>query len=401
VNLSNGIRALQDEVTGWRRHIHAHPETAFEEHETARFIAAKLEEFGIEVHRGLGGTGVVGTLRRGRSSTAVGLRADMDALFIQEENTFSHRSRVHGKMHACGHDGHTAMLLGAASHLARHGEFDGTIQFIFQPAEETGDERCGGNAMVSGGLFEKFPVSGVFGLHNLPNIPLGQFSVRSGAMLASIDTFDFRIKSQQSHVALQYQVPDPMLVAMRAVEELHLFKARYVDPADPVVLSITQFQSGNPLHKPGVHVTPDEARVRGTLYTLNDTLRDTFEAAFNRIVKHAAECGGASYEAQFERGYPALINSDREKRLAVSVAEQIVGSSGVEADMKPVMGAEDFAFMLRRVPGCYVFLGTGPGDGSPVCSIHNPHYDFNDEIIPIGIEYWVTLAHRYLREATG
>jgi hippurate hydrolase len=294
------------------------------------------------------------------------------------------------------------MLLGAACHLARHGEFDGTIRFIFQPAEETGDERCGGNLMVSEGLFEKFPVSSVFGLHNMPNIPLGRFSVRSGAMLASVDTFDFRIKSEQSHVALQFRVPDPLLAAARAVEELHLFKARYVDPADPMVLSITQFQSGNPLHRQGVHVTPDEARVRGTIYTLNDELRDGFEQALTRIVRHAAESAGAGYECRFERGYPALINSDREKRIAVSAAEQIVGPQGVEADMKPIMGAEDFAFMLKSVPGCYVFLGTGGRtDGSPACSIHNPHYDFNDEIIPIGIEYWVTLAQRCLREAAS
>ncbi|HVW55786.1 MAG TPA: M20 aminoacylase family protein [Rhizobiaceae bacterium] len=392
-------KSIIDEATKWRRYLHAHPETAFEENATADFVAAKLEEFGVEVHRGLGETGVVGTLKRGTSPVAIGLRADMDALFIHEENTFEYRSKVDGKMHACGHDGHTAMLLGAARYLARNGNFDGTVRFIFQPAEETGDERCGGNAMVKDGLFDKFPVEAVFGLHNLPYAPASSFMVRPGPMLASIDTFEFRITSRLSHPASQFNVPDPLLIASRIVQEMHVFKARYLSPAEPVVLSITQFQSGNPKDRQSVHVTPEKAVVRGTLYTLNDAVRDAFEAGLGKIVQHAAEGAGAGYEFLFERGYPVLRNADKETLFAGAVAREIVGAENVETNMQPMMGAEDFAFMLKSIPGSYLFLGSGrTGEATPR-QLHNPYYDFNDEIIPTGIRYWVALAERYLQEA--
>jgi amidohydrolase len=389
--------SLVEEATRWRRHLHAHPETAFDEHRTADFVAAKLEEFGIEVHRGLGGTGVVGTLKRGTSPVAVGLRADMDALFIQEENAVDHRSTVDGKMHACGHDGHMAMLLGAAKHLAKNGDFDGTVHFIFQPAEETGDERCGGNLMVKDGLFEKFPVQAVFGLHNLPSAPLGSFMMRPGPMLASIDTFEVRIGSALAHPATQYGVADPLLIAAGIVQDMHAFKARYVNPAEPVVLSITQFQSGNPADRQSVHVTPDKAVVRGTVYTLNDAVRDQFEAGLERIVRNAAEGGGASHEFRFERGYPVLRNTADETEFAASVAQEV--SAAVNAAMQPVMGAEDFAFMLGAAPGCYVFLGSRNEREAAPRQLHNPRYDFNDEVLPVGIRYWATLAERYLTEA--
>ncbi len=313
---------LVEEATAWRRHLHAHPETAFEEKATADFVATKLKEFGIEVHRGLGGTGVVGTLKRGTSPVAVGLRADMDALFIQEENTFDHRSTIDGKMHACGHDGHTAMLLAAASHLARNGDFDGTVRFIFQPAEETGDQHCGGNAMVKDGLFEKFPVDAVFGMHNFPNVPAGRFMMRTGPMLASIDTFEFHVLSRIAHPATQFAVADPLLTAAAIVQEMHMFKARYLNPAEPVVLSITQFRSGDPSHRQGVHVTPDEAVVRGTLYTLNDSVRDAFEAGLEKIVRNATEAVGAGHKFIFERGYPVLRNTRTETQFAASVGNR-------------------------------------------------------------------------------
>lgn len=394
-------KSIIDEATKWRRHLHAHPETAFEENATADFVAAKLAEFGIEVHRGLGETGVVGTLKRGTSPVAVGLRADMDALFIHEENTFEYRSKVDGKMHACGHDGHTAMLLGAASHLARNGNFDGIVRFIFQPAEETGDERCGGNAMVKAGLFDRFPVKAIFGLHNLPYAPASRFLVRPGPMLASIDTFEFRITSRLSHPASQFNVPDPLLIASRIVQEMHVFKARYLNPAEPVVLSITQFQSGNPKDRQSVHVTPEKAVVRGTLYTLNDAVRDAFETGLGKIVQHAAEAAGAGHEFLFERGYPVLQNTEKETQFAAAVASELVGAENVETSMQPMMGAEDFAFMLSAVPGSYLFLGSGhEGEATPR-QLHNPHYDFNDEIIPTGIRYWVTLAERYLGKAAS
>lgn len=393
--------SLIDEATEWRRYLHAHPETAFDEHHTADFVAAKLEEFGIEVHRGLGGTGVVGTLKRGTSPASVGLRADMDALFIHEANDVDYRSTVDGKMHACGHDGHTAMLLGAAKHLARHGDFDGTIRFIFQPAEETGDEHCGGYEMVKDGLFEQFPVQAVFGMHNYPGAPLGTFMMRPGPMLASIDTFEFHIGSELSHPHSQFYVADPLLIAASLIQDMHAFKARYVNPAEPVVLSITQFQSGNPADRQSVHVTPDKAVVRGTLYTLNDAIRGQFEAGLEKLVRNAAEASGATHKFVFERGYPVLRNTPEETEFATSVAEEVAGADKVSAAMQPVMGAEDFAFMLGKVPGCYVFLGSArEGEATPR-QLHNPAYDFNDEALPVGIRYWATLAERYLSQASA
>lgn len=389
---------MVDDAVSWRRHLHAHPETAFEEHETADFVAGKLEEFGIEVHRGLGGTGVVGTLRRGTNPTAIGLRADMDALFIHEQNGFGHRSKVDGKMHACGHDGHTAMLLGAARYLAEKGDFDGVVRFIFQPAEETGDERCGGNAMVKDGLFKQFPVEAVFGLHNWPGLAAGSFQMRTGPMLASIDTFEFSIGSQLAHPAAQFLVPDPLLIAARIVQDMHAYKARHLNPAEPVVLSITQFQSGDPADRPGVHVTPDKAIVRGTLYTLNDAVRDDFEAGLEKIVRHAAEASGAGHTFAFERGYPVLLNTARETQFAASVARELAGPEQVNDTMQPMMGAEDFAFMLGSVPGCYVMLGAHR-EGEAPRLLHNPNYDFNDDIIATGIRYWAALAQKYLSKA--
>lgn len=393
-------KSLIDDATTWRRHLHANPETAFEEKATADFVASKLEEFGIEIHRGLGETGVVGTLKRGTSPVAVGLRADMDALFIHEENGIDYRSKVDGKMHACGHDGHTAMLLGAARYLAEKGDFDGIVRFIFQPAEETGDERCGGNAMVKDGLFDKFPVEAVFGLHNWPSSAAGSFQMRPGPMLASIDTFEFSITSSLAHPGSQFGVPDPLLIAARIVQDMHAYKARYLNPAEPVVLSITQFQSGDPKDRQSVHVTPDKAVVRGTLYTLNDAVRDDFEAGLEKIVRHAAEAAGAGHAFAFERGYPVLLNTDRETRFAASVAKDLVGPELVESNMKPVMGAEDFAFLLSGRPGCYVLLGAHR-EGEAPRHLHNPNYDFNDDIIATGIGYWATLAQRYLNEASA
>lgn len=397
--ISAPIKDLHPTLTNWRRQIHAHPETAFEEYRTADFVAQKLREFGLEVHTGLGKTGVVGTLKSGNSSKSIGLRADMDALFIQEENTFTHKSTINGKMHACGHDGHTAMLLGAAKYLAQTKNFNGTIHFIFQPAEETGDEYCGGNTMVTEGLFEKFPVECIFGMHNMPTLPFGSFSVRKGAMLASIDTFEFKILSQNIHPALQHQVPDPILTASRVIEAFHSFKARYINPAESVILTITQFKAGDPINdRQGVHVTPDEALVRGTVLTLNEQCRDILQEGLSKTIKGIALSAGADHQFQYERGYPVLINSSNETDFAVAAATSIVGADQVDGDMQPIMGAEDFAFMLQKKPGCYVFIGTG-GDGPEglPCQLHNPNYDFNDEIIPLGVQYWITLAESYFQ----
>ena len=397
MNISESIKAMHEQLIEWRHDIHAHPETAFDEVRTSNFVAEKLEKFGLDVDRGLGKTGVVGTIRKGKSNKAIGLRADMDALFIHEENDFEYRSRNDGKMHACGHDGHTTMLLGAAKYLFESSNFDGIVHFIFQPAEETGDERCGGNAMIQDGLFKKFPVACVFGMHNFPGLPIGHFAVRSGPMLASIDTFEFKIFSEHNHPATQHNSPDPILIASKVVDAFHSFKSRYINPADPVIMSITQFQAGDPVNdRQGVHVTPAEAFVRGTVYTLNDKIRDVIQSRLNKIIQGICNGSGAEYSFNYERGYPVLVNSAKEKELAVSAASSVTGSERVETDMQPMMGAEDFAFMLKQRPGCYVFIGNGTADitGQP-CHLHNPHYDFNDNIIPIGIQYWVNLVENF------
>ena len=391
---------MRDDLVAWRRDIHAHPETAFEETRTSDFVAARLESFGLEVHRGLGGTGVVGTLKAGASNGAIALRADMDALFIHETNEFSYRSTNDGKMHACGHDGHTTMLLGAARYLSQNAEFDGAVHFIFQPAEETGNEECGGNRMVREGLFDKFPVSAVFGMHNFPGIPLGHFAVRSGPMLASIDTFEFKILSEHNHPATQYTSPNPIVTAGRIVEAFHGFKARGVNPAEPVILSITQFQAGDPINdRQGVHVTPDHAYVRGTVYTLNDAVRDQFDERLSAMAHGIAAANNAKCEFQYQRGYPVLINTSDEKQRAVAAASAVVGSAAVDSDMQPIMGAEDFAFMLKGRPGCYILIGNGAGEGT--CHVHNPNYDFNDEAIPFGVSYWVSLVQMSLPKLPG
>lgn len=387
------IQAMCDEFKAWRHELHAHPETAFEEVKTSDFIAAKLEEFGLSVHRGLAKTGVVGTLTKGDadSGKVIGLRADMDALFIQEENTFDHKSTIDGKMHACGHDGHSTMLLGAAKYLAEHGNFNGTVHFIFQPAEETGNEDSGGSTMVSEGLFEKFPVKSVYGMHNFPGLPLGNFSVKSGPMLASIDTIEFKIISEHNHPATQYLSPDPILIAAKVVEAFHEFKARYVNPAEPVILCISQFQSGEPYtDKPGVHVTPAEAYVRGSVYTLNDDIRDELEAGLRKITLEYAKTYDAACSFNYDRGYPVVVNTKAETEFAANVARLVVGEDRVEDNMLPVMGAEDFAFMLKERPGCYILIGNGDGEGT--CYVHNPGYDFNDDIISTGVEYWSRLV---------
>lgn len=400
MKITKPVLDLQPTVTQWRRQIHAHPETAFEEHQTSSLVAEKLRSFGLEVHEGIGGTGVVGSLKVGEGKRHLGLRADMDALFIQEQNDFDYCSKVDGKMHACGHDGHTAMLLGAACLLAKEPNFDGTVHFIFQPAEETGDEHCGGNAMVKDGLFERFPAEAVFAMHNMPGLPVGQIAVRPGPMLASIDTFEFKIKSQNTHAAAQHAVADPVLIAAQTITACHAFKARFINPAEPVILTITQVQAGDPNNdRPGVHVGPEQAYVRGTVYALNENNRDEMEAGLKRTVESITLAGGGECDFKYERGYPVLMNSLAETELAVKAAESVLGKEGVEPNMQPIMGAEDFAFMLQAKPGCYVTLGADGGEsGFLPCQLHNPNFDFNDDIAPIGIQYFVNLVEYFFKK---
>ncbi len=382
----NRIAAFHSDLTAWRRHIHAHPETAFEEHRTADFVAAKLSEFGIEVDRGLAGTGVVGTLRAGKGSRAIGLRADMDALHVAEANGFDHRSTHAGKMHACGHDGHTAMLLGAARYLAETQTFDGTVHFIFQPAEEN---EAGGRVMVEQGLFEKFPVEAVYGMHNWPGLPVGRFAVRPGPMMAASDLFEIVVTGKGAHAAMPHRGIDPVVVAAQIVGALQSIASREASPLDSVVVTVTQFHAGDTWN-----VIPQQAILRGTTRSFTPELRDMVEASLRRIATGIAAAHGANAAISYDRRYPPTINSEAETELAAAAMSEVAGSENVERDLPPTMGAEDFAFMLQAKPGAYVWIGNGGEASGP--GLHHPAYDFNDEILPIGASYWARLIERNL-----
>lgn len=390
------VLAARDEIQSLRRTIHAHPELRYEEVRTADLVAQCLEKWGLRVHRGLGKTGVVGVLQRGKSTRSIGLRADMDALPIEELNTFEHRSQAPGKMHACGHDGHTAMLLGAARHLAMHGEFDGTIVFIFQPAEEGG---AGARAMIEDGLFTQFPVDAVFGVHNWPGMPAGTFGVTEGPIMASSNEFRIDVKGVGAHAAMPHNGRDPVLAAMQIGNALQSIITRNKRPIDTAVLSITQIHAGD-----AVNVIPNDAWLAGTVRTFTTDTLDLIESRMTKIVEATALAFDCSATVTFNRNYPPTINSVEETRFAVEVMREIVGADNVDAHTDPTMGAEDFAFMLQAKPGCYAFLGNGDGGhrdtghGTGPCTLHNASYDFNDELLPIGSTYWVRLAQRYLAE---
>ncbi len=380
------IRKLHAELVELRRDIHAHPETAFQEQRTSDIVARKLESFGIEVHRGLAKTGVVGRLRAGASARAIGLRADMDALPIHELNTFAHRSRNEGRMHACGHDGHTAMLLGAARYLAETRNFDGNVHFIFQPAEEG---EGGGRAMVEEGLFERFPVEAVFGMHNWPGMPVGRFGLRAGPMMASSDVFEITVRGRGGHAALPHDGVDPIVAASAIVQALQTVVSRNLNPVDAGVVSVTQFNGGETWN-----VIPDEVVLRGTTRAFRPATQDLLEARLREIAQGIARAHGAEASVSYERRYPPTVNSVREAELCARVLEAMAGRENVDREIEPVMGAEDFAFMLQAKPGCYIFIGNGPGEGG--CMLHNAHYDFNDEILPIGASYWARLVEHTL-----
>jgi len=386
MQLIEEIRSQEQQIAEWRRDIHAHPELAFEEIRTSQLVADKLESFGINVHRGLGKTGVVGTLSAGSGTRSIALRADMDALPIRELNGFPHRSVNEGKMHACGHDGHTAMLLGAARYLAANRNFDGTVQFIFQPAEEG---YGGALAMIEDGLFEQFPVEAVYGMHNWPGLPAGQFAVRSGTMMAAADMFDIRVRGKGSHAAMPHQGVDPVLVGAHIITALQSLASRATDPADSVVVSVTRVRGGD-----AYNVISDEATLKGTVRTLLSGTRDRIEQQMAELVRQVALAFGAAGETHYKRGYPPTINAPAETEIAATAAATVVSGENVLRDLPPCMGAEDFSFMLERKPGCYIWIGNGPGQGG--CVLHNPHYDFNDEILSIGASYWVRLVEQSL-----
>jgi len=379
------IKLLHGEMTAWRRDIHAHPETAFEEKRTSALVAEKLEAFGLSVHKGLGRTGVVGTLKAGSGKKAIGLRADMDALPLQEKNDFGHRSVNEGKMHACGHDGHTAMLLGAAKYLAATRRFDGTVHFIFQPAEESGG---GGREMVEQGLFEKFPCDSVYGMHNWPGLPVGQFGVRPGPIMASSDTFDIELTGNGCHAAMPHTGIDLVLTASALVQALQTIPSRSVDPLEPAVVSVTQLHAGD-----AYNIIPGTAVLRGTARAFSPAVQDLIERRMGEICSGLAAAYGAKAKLLYTRNYPPTVNDEREAEVCASVLKRLAGAGNV-VKVPQVMGAEDFSFMLRAKPGCYIFTGNGPiKDG---CAIHNPLYDFNDEILPLGAAYWVSLAEHLL-----
>ena len=387
------IAALVPEMKAWRHHLHAHPETAFEETATSAFVAERLHAFGLEVHTGLAKTGVVGVLRAGNAAAgaahSIGLRADLDALHILEAPGVAHASRNPGRMHACGHDGHTTMLLGAAAALARTRHFDGTIHFVFQPAEEN---EGGGRVMVEEGLFDRFPMRAVYGMHNWPSAPAGTFALRAGPLMAAYDVFEIVVTGKGAHAAMPYDGKDPMLFVAHAIGALQTIVARNLHPLDAGVVSVTQVHGGDTWN-----VIPQEVVLRGTVRSFKPAVQDLIEQRLRTIVAGAAAMFEMSAAVRYERRYPATVNSAAETQHALAAATAVVGADHVDTDPMPNMGSEDFAFMLQQKPGCYVWLGAGNGAGTP--GLHNPRYDFNDEMLAVGASYWMTLAQQQLPAA--
>ncbi len=389
MSVIEAVRPLHDKLIAIRRDIHAHPELAFAEHRTAALVAAHLEALGIETHRGIGGTGVVGVVRGGRGLRAIGLRADMDALPITERNEFAHRSTIAGCMHACGHDGHTTMLLGAAEALAARRDFDGTVYLIFQPAEEG---EGGAREMIADGLFDRFPMEAVFGLHNWPGMEAGSFAVHTGPVMASADRFDIRILGVGAHGAMPHLGVDPVVAGAALVQAVQTLVSRNLDPIDAGVVSVTQFHAGE-----AYNVIPDRAELCGTVRAFAPAVRDRLEAGLQRVCEGIAASFGLQVEFEYRRGYPPTINTAAEAAACAEVAAALAGADCVATDARPSMGAEDFAYFLEHKPGAYVWLGNGPGTGG--CMLHNPNYDFNDGILPVGVAYWTELVRRLLAPA--
>jgi len=388
------ISARRDELVDLRHDLHAHPELAFQEQRTSDRVAAFLEAQGIQVHRGLAGTGVVGVLKCGDSARSIGLRADMDALPVREQNLFPHRSKHDGRMHACGHDGHTAMLLGAAQYLAARCaqggcDFDGTVVFIFQPAEESDG---GARVMIEQGLFQLFPVDAVFGMHNWPGLPAGQFAVHSGPVMACADQFDVLLRGHGAHAAMPHQGRDPLLAGAALVQAMQSVVSRRLDPLDSAVLSITQFFAGGEAY----NIIPAEARIGGTVRAFKPEVEDAIESAMEGLCAGIASAHGVQATLDYRRGYPPTVNTPTEAALCRDVLCKLIGASNVLTEAAPSMGAEDFSYMLREKPGCYVWIGNGLAEGG--CMLHNPRYDFNDAILPLGSSYWVHLVKTYLTQ---
>ncbi|HKX93975.1 MAG TPA: M20 aminoacylase family protein [Methylibium sp.] len=398
MQLIESILADSAAVAAIRRDLHAHPELCFEERRTADVIAATLEGWGIPVHRGLGKTGVVGIVKNGNSPRAVGLRADIDALPITERNQFAHASRHPGKMHACGHDGHTAMLLAAAKHLAKHRHFDGTVYLVFQPAEEGGG---GAREMIKDGLFERFPMEAMFGAHNWPGLAVGQFAVKSGPVFASSNEFRITIRGKGSHGAMPHLGIDPVPAACQMVQAFQTIITRNKRPIDTGVISVTMIHTGE-----ATNVVPESCVLEGTVRTFTTEVLDLIERRMRTVAEQTCAAFEAACEFEFSRNYPPTINHPAETAFAQRVMAEVVGAENV-LEFEPTMGAEDFSYFLQAKPGCYFVIGNGDGahreggHGLGPCMLHNPSYDFNDELIPLGATLWVRLAEAWLAAQPG
>ncbi len=382
------IAPLHADMTAWRRDIHAHPELGFEEARTADLVARQLEAWGLEVHRGVGRTGVVGTLRAGSGSRSVGLRADMDALPIDEANTFAHRSQQAGVMHACGHDGHTAMLLGAARYLSQTRRFSGVVHFIFQPAEEG---LGGAKAMVDDGLFERFPCEAIFGMHNRPSLEVGRFAVRSGPMMAGGAFFDIRITGKGAHGARPETGVDAALAAAQVAVSLQSIVSRNVPPVETAVLSVTRIHSGD-----AYNVIPQTAALGGTVRAFSREVMKLVEASMRRVASGTAAAFGATAEVDFRELFIPTVNDPAEAEFAARICTELVGAANVMRQPPLIMASEDFSFMLERVPGCYINIGNGSANGEGGCEVHNPAYDFNDAALPLGAAFFARLVEARL-----
>ncbi|MFN7113471.1 MAG: M20 aminoacylase family protein [Alphaproteobacteria bacterium] len=384
------LKEQNKEFTTWRRHLHQNPETAFEEVKTADYVANLLESWGVEVHRGMAKTAVVGVIRgkKGNSTRGIGLRADMDALNIFEETNLPHSSKIPGKMHACGHDGHTSMLLAASKHLAETRDFDGIVYAIFQPAEEGGG---GGDVMVQEGFFDKFPCEAVYGMHNWPWMPAGTMAICEGAVSASTDSFDVKIVGKGGHAAFPHTTIDVIVCASQIISALQHLVSRVTAPSESVVVSVCKFHAGTSAH----NVLPETAEIGGTVRTLKPELRVQMEEKFRHVVKTVADAYGAQVEINWHKGYPSCINTPAETDFAREVAKEVVGEEKV-FPFTPMMGGEDFAYFLEACKGAYIILGQGKTDSDP--GLHSPHYDFNDEVLPVGAAYWVRLAETALAQ---
>ncbi len=381
----NRAMEMQPEITGWRRHLHQMPELQYDVHQTAAFVAEKLKDFGCdEVVTGIGRTGVVGLIHgsKGKGPT-IGLRADMDALPILEATGLPHASKNPGKMHACGHDGHTSMLLGAARHLAETRNFAGAVAVIFQPAEEGG---AGGREMVRDGLMDKFNISRVFGMHNMPGLDVGKFAIRPGAIMAATDEFNISVRGKGGHAAMPHRTVDPIFIASQFVNAVQAIVSRNTDPLESLVISVTKFHAGD-----AHNVIPQTAELAGTVRTLQANMRDFAELRMKEVAAGLAAAYGAEINVAYNRNYPVTLNHKAETELAVSVASAQAGPSNVDDNTPPVMGGEDFSYMLEARPGAFIFIGNGK-----TAWLHHPEYDFNDEVIPHGVSYWVNLAETAL-----